>query len=81
MPRHAVRHRRVVNALTVALDACRGVAVRSTLFQFDVLICGPSTQTTSAPWSASIWLAYGPIITDEKSRTRTPRKVFFNGRR
>jgi hypothetical protein len=38
MPRHAVRHRRVVNALTVALDACRGVAVRSTLFQFDVLI-------------------------------------------
>jgi hypothetical protein len=38
MPRHAVRHRRVVNAPTVALDACRGVAVRSTLFQYDVLI-------------------------------------------
>jgi|SoimicMinimDraft_17_1059745.scaffolds.fasta_scaffold119473_1 hypothetical protein len=44
MPRHAIRHRRVVNALTVAFDACRGVGVRSTLFQFDVLICGPSRK-------------------------------------
>jgi hypothetical protein len=40
MPRHAVRHRRAVDALTVALGACRGVGVRSksTFFQIDVLI-------------------------------------------
>ena len=41
MPSHAVRHGHVVTALTAALVACRGVGVRSTLFQFDVLICGP----------------------------------------
>jgi hypothetical protein len=40
MPRHAIWHRRAVNALTVALDACRSVGVRSksTFFQIDVLI-------------------------------------------
>lgn len=40
MPRHAVRHRRAVDALTVTPGACRGVSVRSksTFFQIDVLI-------------------------------------------
>ena len=38
MPRHANRHRRAVNTLTAALDACRSVGVRSksTLFQIEV---------------------------------------------
>ena len=40
MPRHAVWHRRAVNALTVALGACNGVGAlsKSTFFQIEVLI-------------------------------------------
>ena len=50
MPRHAARHRRAVNALTVTLGACRGVGVRSKskLFQIDVLIL---TTRAQARWS------------------------------
>ena len=36
---------------------------------------GGSTLTTSAPRSARIWVAYGPITTVVRSRIRTP----FNG--
>jgi hypothetical protein len=41
MPRHAIWHRRAVDALTAALDACRAVGVwsKSTLFQIEVLFC------------------------------------------
>ena len=54
MPRRAVWHRRAMNALTVALGACRGASVlsKSTFFQIDVLI--PQTlahtgESRSAP--------------------------------
>src|SRR3954471_17003663 len=33
---------------------------------------GGSTLTTSAPKSPRIWVAYGPITTVVRSRTRTP---------